>query len=676
MASDDDALANNRDVFAKTLRMEETQFGKQDPRLAETLKSLGETQGALGEHRDAVASLERALELTIQHNGRDSLEASAVLHSLGNAHGDLGDHATKRDLLERALDNYRDDNANVAQTAYELALAHGELGDDARKKQLLERALVIEERELGRDHADLAITLMHLGQVYGATNEHAKRVVVLERALAIEEREYGPAHQDLIASLNNTGVAYSEIGDHERALTLFSRALAIEEREDTVESSTLHNVGGAYFGLQDFEEASHVFDRALELDMDKHGEKGREIVSSILLLGSAHEALEELETAYELYAHAVAICGEDHPSLEACKEALGRVAPPDDGLTDGLVEIERHPLTHGELVVSSGSVVNAHVDAIVNAANERCLGGSGVDGAITKAGGARLAEARQALPVKDNKRCETGDAVLTKGSFGSLRCASVIHAVGPDYRQTDLKKGDALLRSAYVAAMRLARGNDCSTVAFSLLSAGIFRGGRSLDDVLHIAVEALRDACFEGLERVHLVAFSEAEQDVLQRVAAAPPVSVESSEEEYACEKGCGFTGSFGDVEKHEKTCAYEPPAPVQTPRPVTPPRVLPPITPEPDWAKIATAARSKVEMLEARVRALERASPSKTRYYDDSSDESDEAPFFYTRTPYQTRKLPPLGGLPARSLSAALRRGRPLKREDYARQSLWQMLK
>ena len=80
--------------------------------------------------------------------------------------------------------------------------------------------------------------------------------------------------------------------------------------------------------------------------------------------------------------------------------------------------------------------------------------------------------------------------------------------------------------------------------------------------------------------------------------------------------------------------------------------------------------------MLEARVRALERASPSKSRYYDDSDESSEEEEFFYTRTPYQTRKLPPLDGLPARSLSAALRRGRPLKREDYARQSLWQMLK
>ena len=94
-----------------------------------------------------------------------------------------------------------------------------------------------------------------------------------------------------------------------------------------------------------------------------------------------------------------------------------------------------------------------------------------------------------------------------------------------------------------------------------------------MDDVLMIAVEALRDACFEGMARVHLVAISPEEQEVLQRVAAAPPVSVESSEEEYACERGCGFTGSFGDVENHEKTCAYEPPAPVQTPRPVTPPQ-------------------------------------------------------------------------------------------------------
>ena len=242
--------------------------------------------------------------------------------------------------------------------------------------------------------------------------------------------------------------------------------------------------------------------------------------------------------------HALTICGEDHPSLEACKEALGRVAPPSDDLTDGLVEVERHPLKHGELVVSSGSVVDAHVDAIVNAANERCLGGSGVDGAITRAGGASLAEARRALLVSDDKRCDTGGAVLTTGQFGALRCACVIHAVGPDYRQTDLKKGDALLRSAYGGrrdALSAGPGlfdGRLFVAECGYLSRGPFIGRRPV-----YSGRGPSRRVFRGLERVHLVLPEE--QEVLQRVAAAPPVSVESSEEEYACERGCGFTGSF-----------------------------------------------------------------------------------------------------------------------------------
>ena len=52
------------------------------------------------------------------------------------------------------------------------------------------------------------------------------------------------------------------------------------------------------------------------------------------------------------------------------------MAPPSDDLTDGLVEVGN--ILGRQLVVSSGSVVDAHVDAIVNAADERCLGGSGV----------------------------------------------------------------------------------------------------------------------------------------------------------------------------------------------------------------------------------------------------------------------------------------------------------
>ena len=44
--------------------------------------------------------------------------------------------------------------------------------------------------------------------------------------------------------------------------------------------------------------------------------------------------------------------------------------------------------------MSRGSVVEFDGDVIVNAANEECLRGGGVDGAIVEGGGKRLADAR------------------------------------------------------------------------------------------------------------------------------------------------------------------------------------------------------------------------------------------------------------------------------------------
>ena len=104
------------------------------------------------------------------------------------------------------------------------------------------------------------------------------------------------------------------------------------------------------------------------------------------------------------------------------------------------------------LCIVQGSVVFATTDAIVNAANQGCLGGGGVDGAICDAGGPALAAARRALPLLDaphgrgHIRCHTGDAVATIG--GDLSARICIHAVGPNYA-FHRDDGDALLSSAY-----------------------------------------------------------------------------------------------------------------------------------------------------------------------------------------------------------------------------------
>jgi O-acetyl-ADP-ribose deacetylase (regulator of RNase III) len=169
----------------------------------------------------------------------------------------------------------------------------------------------------------------------------------------------------------------------------------------------------------------------------------------------------------------------------------------------------------GVLFVSMGSVVEFSGDAIVNAANVTCLGGGGVDGAISEAGGPVLLKARKALPIVrrskgEDIRCPTGEARITIG--GRLRAKWCIHAVGPNYR-VEMQHGgvsaaqcDKLLKSAYTGSMHVAAKNGVKTIAFSLISAGIFRGPRSLGEVLDIAVQGVVAGDYAGLEEVRACA--------------------------------------------------------------------------------------------------------------------------------------------------------------------------
>jgi O-acetyl-ADP-ribose deacetylase (regulator of RNase III) len=178
------------------------------------------------------------------------------------------------------------------------------------------------------------------------------------------------------------------------------------------------------------------------------------------------------------------------------------------------------------LCIAQGSVVDFSWDnpksAIVNAANEGCLGGGGVDGAITTAGGPNLAKDRKALPTHMGVRCFTGDAKLTgPGKYGSLEVPYVIHAVGPNYNDcSSLKKGDDLLRSAYHASLERAQEAELEAAAFALLSAGTYRGRQSVRNVLHIAVTTIKEWAQKdnSLKHVFLCGFSANEVETLMDI--------------------------------------------------------------------------------------------------------------------------------------------------------------
>jgi O-acetyl-ADP-ribose deacetylase (regulator of RNase III) len=160
------------------------------------------------------------------------------------------------------------------------------------------------------------------------------------------------------------------------------------------------------------------------------------------------------------------------------------------------------------LILAQGSVLDFDnriaPAAIVNAANVGCLGGGGVDGAISSAGGPNLGRDRAKLPVVavtdagDPVRCPVGQAVVTgPNEYGSLQVPYVIHAVGPNYcdydDDADLTPVHNLLKSAYKSALDCAVENKIQSVAFSLLSAGFYRGSQPLEAVLAHGVTAIQE---------------------------------------------------------------------------------------------------------------------------------------------------------------------------------------
>ncbi|HEU5389561.1 MAG TPA: O-acetyl-ADP-ribose deacetylase [Streptosporangiaceae bacterium] len=154
-----------------------------------------------------------------------------------------------------------------------------------------------------------------------------------------------------------------------------------------------------------------------------------------------------------------------------------------------------------------GDITAQHADAIVTAANESLLGGGGVDGAIHRAAGPRLAEAGAAIAP-----CEPGNAMATPAFNLDPPVRHIIHTVGPVWEGGGYDEAE-ILASCYRRSLEVADELGARSVAFPAIATGVY--GFPPDQAAQIAVRTIRSAA-TAVAQVRLVAFDLETRDLLE----------------------------------------------------------------------------------------------------------------------------------------------------------------
>lgn len=168
-----------------------------------------------------------------------------------------------------------------------------------------------------------------------------------------------------------------------------------------------------------------------------------------------------------------------------------------------------------KIEIQQADITKIEADAIVNAANTSLLGGSGVDGAIHRAGGKTILEECQRIRAKQGG-CAVCEAVITNA--GQLKAHKVIHTVGPRWAGGIYNESDKLA-SCYSNVLALAEKYDLSTIAIPNISTGVYKYPKMA--AAQIALQTVQNYRSTSIQKVIFVCFDKENYAIYQSLLAA-----------------------------------------------------------------------------------------------------------------------------------------------------------
>ncbi len=296
-------------------------------KLAEVLYNLGDLSGAR-------AHCERALKIDETAYGPEHPKVATQVNNLGLVLRDLGDLSGARAHLERALkmveDAYGPEHPKVATQVNNLGLVLRDLGDLSGARAHLERALKMVEDAYGPEHPEVARGVNNLGGVLYDLGDLAGAQAHWERALKIDETAYGPEHPEVARDVSNLGLLMKALGDLAGARAYCERALKMVETaygpDHPNVSRDVNNLGSVLHDLGDLAGARIHYERALKIDEAAYGPDHPNVARDVNNLGLVLRDLGDLAGARAHYERALAIrrlvLGDDHPDTKRVERNL------------------------------------------------------------------------------------------------------------------------------------------------------------------------------------------------------------------------------------------------------------------------------------------------------------------------------------------------------------------